>query len=178
MIIDVLFIVLMIIAALKGFNRGLIVAVFSFIAIIVGLAAAMKFSAVVAGRLQNSMHIAAQWLPFLSFGLIMTIVILLIRMMANIIQKTTELVFMGWANRVGGIILYAIIYTTVFSVVLFFAEKMHLLQPETVKGSKTYAFVQPWGPKVIDGFGMIVPLFKDLFAQLERFFESISNRIR
>jgi membrane protein required for colicin V production len=49
MVIDAIFIVLMILAVIKGFRNGLIVAVFSFLGIIIGLAAAMKFSTVVAG---------------------------------------------------------------------------------------------------------------------------------
>ena len=41
----------MVLALIKGYRRGFIVAVFSLIAIIVGLAAAIKLSTVVAGRI-------------------------------------------------------------------------------------------------------------------------------
>ena len=45
MILDLLLIVILIVAIIKGYQRGLIVGIFSFIAVIIGLAAAIKLSA-------------------------------------------------------------------------------------------------------------------------------------
>ena len=42
MAIDIIFLVLLAMAAFKGFRRGFIVAIFSFLAIVIGLAAAIK----------------------------------------------------------------------------------------------------------------------------------------
>jgi len=53
MFVDVIFVILMVMALFKGYTRGLIVAVFSFGAFLIGLAAALKLSAVVAQRLQD-----------------------------------------------------------------------------------------------------------------------------
>ena len=63
MIIDIVLLILTIGAIVKGLQRGLVVAVFSLIAWIVGLAAAMKLSAVVADRLKDSVNLSARWLP-------------------------------------------------------------------------------------------------------------------
>jgi membrane protein required for colicin V production len=84
---------------------------------------------------------------------------------------------LGWLNRIGGIILYAVIYTIIFSIFLFYAEKLQLIQPTVIQSSQTYKFIQPWGPEVINGFGKIIPLFKDMFTELESFFNSVSNKI-
>lgn len=51
MVIDFFYCVLIVFAVINGIRRGLIVAVFSFFAIIIALAAAIKFSAIVAGWL-------------------------------------------------------------------------------------------------------------------------------
>ena len=84
---------------------------------------------------------------------------------------------LGWLNKIGGIILYAAIYITVFSVLLFYAEQMKLLQPETIQKSVTYSFIQPWGPKAINGIGAVIPLFKDMFGELEQFFDGVAKNI-
>jgi membrane protein required for colicin V production len=178
MFIDIIFIILIIGAVFKGYSRGLIIAVFSFVAIIVGLAAAMKFSTVVADWLQNSTHIAKHWLPFIAFALVMVGVILLIRLAANLMQKSVEFMLMGWLNKMGGIILYMGLYITVYSVILFYADKMQLLKPETIQASKTYSFIEPWGPKAVNGFSFIIPFFKDMFTHLETFFESLVTHIK
>ena len=60
MMIDLIFAVLMVLALFKGFHRGLIVGLFSFVALLVGLAAALKLSTVVAGYLGDSVNISAE----------------------------------------------------------------------------------------------------------------------
>ena len=175
MIIDIFFCILMAMAVFKGYSRGLIVAVFSFFAIIVGLAAALKLSTVVADWLGHSTNIASKWLPFLSFLLVMIGFILLIRLVAGIIQKGVEFMLMGWINRLGGIVLYVAIYTTVFSVVLFFADKIHLVKQQTIQESVVYSYIEPCGPKIVNGFAVIVPFFKNMFTQLETFFVSVGK---
>lgn len=167
----------MLAAIYKGYTRGFIVSVVSFFAIVVGLAAAVKLSVIMANWLQQSTHINSQWLPFLSFTIVMIGVILLLRLLANMLQKSVEFLLMGWANKMGGMLFYVIIYTLIFSVVLFYANKMSILKQNTIAASTCYSFVQPWGIKAINGFGKIIPIFKDSFTQLSTFFDSVGKKI-
>jgi len=61
-------------------------------------------------------------------------------------------------------------------VLMFFAEKIFLLKPDVIESSVVYKYVSPWGPKVIDNLGKIIPVFKDMFSQLEGFFESLAYK--
>jgi len=110
MFIDLIFILLMLMAVVKGLQRGLIVAVFSMIGFVVGLIAAVKFSTVVAAWLNDSINVSARWLPFLSFVLVFIVVILLIRLLAKLVESTIELAMLGWVNKIGGAMMYAVIY--------------------------------------------------------------------
>ena len=175
MLIDIIFMVLIAMACLKGYRRGLIVAIFSLLAIIIGLAAAMKFSVVVAGWLQNSTHINKQWLPFLSFMIVIIAVVILVRWLAGLLQKSVEHLMIGWLNRLGGIIFYVVLYITVYSIVLFYATQINLIKPETIQTSKTYAVIEPFGPKAIDALGFLLPLFRNLFTELEQFFGALTK---
>jgi membrane protein required for colicin V production len=177
MLIDGLFILLMLMALVKGWRNGFVVAVFSLLAIVIGLAAAMKCSTIVAGWLESSTHIAAAWLPFLSFAAVMIAVIILVRLGAKMIQSAIELVLLGWLNKLSGILLYAVLYTTLFSVVLFYAEQLHLFKPATLAASRSYAFIQPWGPKAIQAIGTVIPWFRDMFHQLTAFFEKVPTPV-
>ena len=177
MLLDIIYAVLIVLAALQGYRSGLIVGLFSLVAIIIGLAAAMKLSTVVAGYIGRNVNVSEEWLPLISFVVVFLIVVLLIRWGAKAIEKTVEVALMGWVNKLGGIVFYVALYTIVFSVLLFYAEQMKLLQPETINKSVTYSFVQPWGPKVINGIGAVIPIFRDLFGELEKFFEHIAGKI-
>jgi membrane protein required for colicin V production len=176
MLIDILFGVVLVFALLRGYKQGLIVGLFSLLAVIIGLAAALKLSAVVAERLGRSVKVSEGWLPFISFIIVFVAVVLLIRLGAKAIEKAVQLVMLGWLNRLAGMLLFVAIYTIVFSVLLFFAEHMKLIKEETIHTSVTYGFVQPWGPKVINGLGSVIPIFKDLFKELEDFFEGLQAR--
>jgi membrane protein required for colicin V production len=175
--LDIVFAILIIIACIKGYQKGLIIAVFSVVAFIIGLAAALKLSAVVAGWLSNHSNINAKWLPALSFAIVFFAVVLLVRLGAKFIEKTFQMALLGWVNRLGGIIFYAVLYLIIFSIFLFYAEKLHIVNTSTVQSSQIYPFVQPWGPVAINGFGKLVPVFKDMFTQLETFFEAAANKI-
>lgn len=177
MLLDIIFAVIIVLAILKGYQKGLIVGLFSLVTVIVGLAAAMKLSTVVAGYIGKAVKVSDQWLPIISFAVVFFIVLLLIRLGARAIEKTVELAMLGWVNKVGGVIFFAAIYTTVFSVLLFYTEQMKLIQPETITTSVTYSFVQPWGPKAINGFGTVIPIFKDMFEQLELFFDGVAQKM-
>lgn len=177
MIIDIIVAIILILAAIKGFRRGLIVALFSVIAFIVGLAAAIKLSVVVAGYIGKSVNVSEKWLPIVSFAVVFFIVVLLVRLGAKFIQKSVELALLGWVNRLGGILLYCALYILIFSIVLFYAEQLSLIKPETIRQSVTYEYIQPWGPKLMDGLGKIIPVFKGMFQDLEDFFDGVSKQV-
>jgi len=176
MLIDIVFVVLMVMAIIKGFSRGLIVALFSVVAYIVGIAAALKLSAVVANRLKENISVSNQWLPIISFVIVFIIVVVLVRVGAALIEKTFQVALLGWANKLAGVLLFVALYTMLLSVVLFYATEINLVKPQTIAGSYTYGYIAPWGPKTIDGFGRLLPVFKDMFSDLESFFESIAKK--
>jgi len=175
MLIDILFVILLIAAIVKGYTKGFIIAIFSLLAIVIGLAAAIKLSVVTAAWLKDAIHVAAKWLPVIAFAVVFISVVLLVRLGAKALEKTAELVLLGWFNKLCGIVLYAALYTVVLSVLLFYAEKVNLLQPASIAASKTYAFIKPWGPKAIDAVAWLIPVFKDMFQQLEDFFAGLSR---
>jgi membrane protein required for colicin V production len=143
MVIDLLFLGMMMLAVFNGARNGLIVALFSAIGWILGLIAAFKFSGVAADYLDNIIDVSSRTLSIISFIAVFAIVILLINLGAKIIEKTVELTLMGWLNRLGGIFFYVLLYTLIFSVLIFFAEKTNLINEETASSSKVYQWVKP-----------------------------------
>ncbi len=176
MLIDLIYVVLIIVEALHGYRSGLIVGLFSLVAIIIGVAAAMKLSSVLAAYLGERINISKELLPIISFAIVFLVVLLLIRLVAKFIEKVFQSVLLGWVNRLAGVVFFIVIYTLVYSVLIFYAEQMKLLLPVTTEHSVLYTFIKPWGPKVIDGLGSVIPVFKDLFAELENFFQGIADK--
>lgn len=175
--IDVLFAILMVIALIKGYRRGLIVALFSMVAMIIGMAAALKLSAVAANYLGNTVTASGKWVPVLSFILVFLAVLLLVHLGGKLVEGSFELISMGWLNKLGGIFFYALLYITLFSVFLFYAEKMHWIDEAAIRKSVTYPYIQPLAPDIISLFGKMIPALKDVFGELEAFFGRVADKI-
>jgi membrane protein required for colicin V production len=177
MLIDIIFAILLVLALFKGYRMGLIVGIFSFLGIMIGLAAALKLSAIVARRIGPAVNVSEKWLPFISFVIVFFVAILLVRWGARLLQKAIEIAMLGWINKLGGILFYAAIFITVYSIVLFYADGLGLIREETIQNSVTYSFIKPWGPRVINAFASVVPIFKDMFTGLQDFFEGVGKKV-
>lgn len=164
-------------AVYRGFSRGLIIAVFSLVACILGLAAALKLSAVLAAYLGQSEGMQGRWWPVLCFIAVFLGVVILVRLGATALEKVVQWSMLGWLNRLGGILLYVLIFTVVFSVMLWMANQVYWLSPETKLQSAVYPYIEPVGPWVMQRMGSVIPVFKDMFAALEGFFEQAAREI-
>jgi membrane protein required for colicin V production len=143
MLIDLIFLAILAIAIFKGIKNGLIVAIFSIVGWILGIYAAFRFADVAAGYLKGTLDMSPKTLYILSFIIVFLIVMLLVHLGAKLVEKTVELAFMGWLNRIGGIFFYVLLYTLIFSVMIFFADKFKLISDETIAASRVYPWVKP-----------------------------------
>ena len=169
MFIDAAYMILIAIACFKGLRKGFIIAVFSVLGFIIGIAAALKLSAVVAGKL--AVHTgAAKWLPAVSFLLVFIAFAFLVNLVGKIIQKTFETVMLGWINRLAGVAIFVLLYSIIYSVFLFYAVQLKFISAASTADSVVYPYLQPLAPKIIDSLGTVLPWFKNLFDQLEGFF--------
>jgi len=176
MLIDIIAFILLIIAAFKGLRKGLIVAVFSFLAFIIGLAAALKLSTAMADYIGSNVEVSQRWLPFIAFILVFLIVVLLVRLGAKLLQGAVQMAMLGWVNRIGGLLFFVLIYFFIYSILLFYATQLHLIKLETIEASSTYDYIAPFGPKVMDILGSILPFFRDMFEELLRFFDAVGEK--
>jgi membrane protein required for colicin V production len=177
MTIDVLFLIFMVLAVFRGLRQGFIIAIVSAVALVIGLAAAIKLSTVVAAYGRAHTSISSRWLPVLAFLVVFLAVVIAVRAGGRLAEKAVDLALLGWLNKLAGVVFFAVIYTIILSVLLFYAVQIHLLSSDTVAASVIYPFIRPWGPVVIDEFGKFVPWFRGMFAQLEDFFGRLGNKL-
>ena len=164
MFFDILVLLMLVLALFKGWRNGLILGVFSFLAFILGLATAMKLSSVAAVYIGENVKVSEGWLPFIAFVAVFLIVVILVRLGAKAIESVIEVAQLGWLNKLGGICLYVLVYLFILSVILSYAEQWHLVYPETMTTSQTYQFIHPVGPAIINVVGIVIPVFKNMFA--------------
>jgi membrane protein required for colicin V production len=176
MFIDIITVILLAMAFFKGLRKGLVVALFSFVAYLVGLAAALKLSTLMADYIGSNVEVSQRWLPFLAFFVVFIIVVLLVRLGAKAIEGAMRLMMLGWLNRLGGVLFYILIYFFIYSILLFYATQLRLLNPDTINASATYGYIEPFAPKVMSILGAVIPFFRHMFDELLQFFGKVGSK--
>lgn len=177
MILDLICLAALLLALWKGLKKGLIVAVFSVVGFLLGLLAAMKFSAVVAAWMKDAVTISEKWLPVLAFVLVFAAVMVLVRIGSGMLEGMVEFAMLGWLNKLGGVLLYLLLYVLVVSVLLFYAEQLQLVSTKIRSESVMYSWLQPVAPAFLNAVGILLPVFKNLLQELEGFFQQIEGKI-
>lgn len=176
--IDILFCIILLLAIIKGWRRGLVLALFSVTCCLLGLAAAVKLSAVVAAHLGASLNIGSRWLPVIAFILVFAVVAILVRWVANLLENVLKMVFLEWLNKLGGILLFILLYISIYSVILFYGTHAQIISPQAVKDSHIYPLIAPWGPGVVGFIEHLIPFGQDMFSVLETFFDNMARQIK
>ena len=93
--LDILTGTIFIVAFLQGIRNGLIKAVLSFFSLFIGLIVAYQLAGWVANQLKQHTKIESHWLPFISFVLVLLVILFLIKWISGLLQQTAELLLLG-----------------------------------------------------------------------------------
>ncbi len=170
--IDLLIVLLVLAAIYLGYQRGLILAVFSFLSLWVGIFFAFKFSAIVAAWLGQRISVSDRWLPILSFLLILLGVILLIRLGAKALESMLELAQMGTFNRMAGAVLYSLLLLSVTAAVI---QGLQWAGVVTAAEGQESIYIQRIQPIFKEGFERLnqwIPGGREVFDTLDQYFSA------
>lgn len=155
------------IAACKGYRSGLIVACFSFVGLIIVLAAGVPLSAQVAKYVGVPASSAKPWQPMVVFLLVAIITIFLICWIAKLVTAAINWSLLGRANRLVGACLFLVVYLTAISILFFYVANTNILSTSITKSSHTAYYMQWWAPKSIELLSAILPFLRDSFTALK-----------
>ncbi len=172
MIIDLFFVILMVIACMKGIKKGFLLSLLSFVGLFVGIAISIKFSSVTAIYLSTHTSIKSTWLPFLSFVLLFGTTVIVFQLVGRFFKKTTDATLLGWFDKLGGVCLFMLLYGVLYSVFLFYIVELHIIGQDTIHQSYSYKYLSPLAPDVMNFWGRAIPFFKNTFQDLNTFFNS------
>jgi membrane protein required for colicin V production len=177
LILDIAGIALIVLLFIRGYRKGFIVAVFSMLAVLLGIVCALKLSHRLAEFLAVNNIITASWGLVVSYLVLFLGALWLVRLGADFIERTLKALALGFVNKLSGGILYAASGVILWSACIWLANQAHFFSPELLTYSRTYPYFVPIAPWAFDGIGTILPLAKDLFSDLERFFSGINHKL-
>ena len=175
--LDIIGIIILAAAFFRGYKKGIVVALCSFIGILLGMLCALKLSGSLGAYLMAQGWVTSAWAQICAYALLFLGVLWLVRLLAGLIEGVLKAAMLGLVNRITGGLLYVAIGMIIWSSVLWVGNRAHLLSPETIAGSHTYEFFVPVAPWVFAHVGAVLPFAKDTFADLEHFFDSVNQHL-
>ena len=169
--LDILTGTIFIVALLQGIRNGLIKAVLSFFSLFIGLIVAYQLAGWVANQLKQHTKIESHWLPFISFVLVLLVILFLIKWISGLLQQTAELLLLGWLNKVLGIFLYSFIYLTIWSALVYFLQILGVLEAAKMKDAYSYSYLQKWWPYCMEKMSYWLPAIKTTISTFSNTFK-------
>jgi membrane protein required for colicin V production len=103
-LIDIGLGIILIWGAITGFKKGLILSLASFVAIIAGALAAYYGSEAIATALASEVNWSSKQIAVASFAIAFIGVVFIVHVLARILEKSLDLVALGFANKLSGAI--------------------------------------------------------------------------
>lgn len=163
MVVDIVFLLLCLFAVYKGWTKGFIMAIFVFISYFVALGLALYFSGYVEGYLQSKSSTDSKWYSLLSFLLVLIGGIVAVRLVGKVIERSAQVLMLGFFNRMMGIVFFGLIYLSFLAVTLVYLDRFEVFGKEGAKGSYTYSCLIEAGRWLINQFAVWMPVIKNLF---------------
>lgn len=175
MIIDILLLLVLAYGFYLGFSRGIIKTIFSILAYVVGLIAAIKFSPAMTDLLEAAFNTNS---PFMYVaGLIVSFVLtmFLFRLLARGLEGILETVHINIINQIAGGALLSAFMILVYSLLLWFADSSGILDAQTKRDSVTYTYLEDYPNYAWSAGQKLKPLFVDFWDHTVTFLDKVSD---
>lgn len=165
--LDIFFLVVFIIGGVKGYFKGLIVEIFSFLAFFIGLFAAIELTIPIANKFFSSGDYK-QLFTVGVFILLFLLVILIINLSAKAIKKVVDLTFLGFLDNILGALAGIFKWAFIVSVFFWVFDSIGVRLPaEQSEASWIYPYVETLGPSTFDLIARILPFMEDMIDSLK-----------
>ena len=150
--IDIVLFLFLLIAAINGFRKGLILEIASLAALILGVWGAIEFSYITTSFLTDNIGLESEYLNLISFFITFIIIVILVHIVGTSLSKFIEVAMLGWLNRIAGMAFGVLKIAFILSILLIVFYKIdtdvHIL-PEDVKSqSQLYEPIRNLAPAV------------------------------
>ena len=144
-IVDLILIIILIAAAVRGFVKGFFVEFASVAALILGILCAMMFS----GYMRTWLAGVVSWRPetirIVAFLFIFISVVIVVHLIANILEKFVQAIALGLLSRIGGAVFGVIKTAFIVSFLMFIIARIEAYDVTIIpKGPKSES--KYWAP--------------------------------
>ena len=174
-LLDIIFIIPLLYFLVKGFQKGLIIEVFSVIAFIMAVVGAMKLSNNL--LLRSGVELGSKWLPYVSFIIVFLAIFILILFLARLLEKIIKTAQLNIFNRIAGSVFGAFKVVLLFSMLMWATDQVDVIPEQVKEKSISYRYIKPISPVIISFIADNKENAKGMIMQIEDFFDQVGTSI-
>lgn len=129
------------------------------VSLVVGVYVAVRFSYLMTDYLYNNTDVDTEFLPIISFCVVMLGMMILIHLLAKLIDKTLKTVALGWALRITGGLFGLLRMAFIVSLLLMLGHRSEIFKElekgEMVQNSVLYEPLTEFSQMVLPALGSI-----------------------
>ncbi len=160
MIFDGIVFLLVLVAFIRGWSKGLLWAICSVVAVLVALLVAMKLADTFSNYLFQQNLLQSKYTFLASFVLLFFGSLFLFRMLVKLLEGILDKLFLGWLNHALGAVLYVAMVVLTISTFVWLSEQTNLLSEEIKQKSVSISYLRPIAPKSFAFLGHALPAWK------------------
>lgn|SRR5690606_22785791 len=176
--LDLITIILMLLFAIRGWTKGIMMAFFSIIAVLVAVFCCLKLSTDLSVWLLEKGWVTKQWVLPVTYVLLFLGIMAAVRMLGKAISSTLSFFALGWLNKLLGAIVYAAIAMIIWSSLLWLGDQIKIIPETTRNESRLYPYLMNLIPELSAWLGKLIPLLKDLFPAMEEYFDQTNSLLK
>ena len=161
----------------SGFFHGFVKEAAAFIGLIIGLGVGFSLMDVVAQKLAKNLEIHSEYLPMISFLIILMLVYSLIILMGKLLDKMVKVALLGIPNRIAGAFFGFAKTTFLLSSFLWIVNQVSLIGPKSKAESMFFTRTVTFAPSVLHAVAWVFPPAGKVFPDMEHFFEEITPTV-
>lgn len=140
--IDLIFIIVFGLGFRHGYSNGIISTVFNLVAYVFGIMLAFKVTPAMTNILERLFHSQNPSMFLAAFIVNVVIIMLVLRQTARILEGFLQAVYLGVFNRVLGGAVMSALAILVYSVLLWFAVRVNMVNDSTLAESRVYPLLR------------------------------------
>jgi membrane protein required for colicin V production len=146
----------------QGYNRGIVSTVFNVLTYVFGLVIALKVTPLTTQLLEDLFKSDNPLMFIAGFLVNIFLVVFILKQAAKGLENVLQAVHMGLINQVLGGGISAILAVLIFSVLVWFGVKSHILNDALLADSRTYKpLLEPMPPRAKDIAMRLKPLAEE-----------------
>lgn len=161
MVIDVIFLIVAAWGFYIGFSRGIIQTVFTLASIVFGIIAAFRFAHAAEDFLRTAISDESPLLYPAGWLLVFVLTMIIIRLIANALEGLLESANINIINKFAGGVLFGSLLILMYSMILWFGNKSHVLTVSSTQQSFTYPYLREFPGQMRTVYDALAPGFRD-----------------